>query len=491
MIWGLTVWSFASILILIISGIITAVAGFSKKHDKNASILTITCMAIAFFFVLLSIPDVLSGGVLSFQMNAWPAPFGITIVIDMLTLVLSLVITGIGLLATLFSYKYIKKRRAEFYALVCFLMAGLLGIVHTGDLFNLFVFFEISNVSSYALVAYYRKRRSVEAGIKYLILGTVASSMILLGIGLIYASFGTLNMADLALKLAGTTGTIVQIALGLLVSGFAFKCGLFPFHFWMPDAYQAAPSPVSAMLGGLSVSAGIYAILRLSVGIFGAPGTLLAAFLVLGSVSMITGAVLAIMQSDLKRMLAYSSISQMGYIVMSVGLGTTLGMVGGVFHIINHAIIKSLLFLCAGVIIFHAGTSNMYDIGKRVRFRPAMTYVFLIGVLALAGLPFFNGFASKWLIYLSTFEFSPLLTIFTIVVSVLTFAYGIKAFYLIFLSGGRSSLQPKIPYTMLVPLIILAAACIVIGIIPQFGTSISETISSGLNSVAYTGAVLG
>jgi len=491
MIWNFLAWSFVAIPLLIAAGIICAVTGLKRKHSTRTPFVAIAGMATALLFVLLSVQDIWGGNITSFQMNAWPAPFGITIVVDAFTILLSVMITGIGLAAAVFSYRYIKERRPEYYGLLCILMAGLLGIVHTGDMFNLFVFFEISNIASYALVGYYRKAKSAEAGIKYLIVGSVASSMILLGIALLYASVGTLNMAGLSVALAQSTSVIVPISLALLISGFAFKCGLVPFHFWMPDAYQGAPSPVAAVLAALSANAGIYSILRVGVSVFSSPQVLLTTLAVFGIASMVTGAVLAIMQSDLKRMLAYSGVSQIGYILMAVGLGTTLGMTGGVFHIINHTIIKSLLFLSAGVIIYHAGTSNMYEVGKKVRFSPAFTYIFLVGVLALAGIPFLNGFASKWIIYISTFEITPLLTVFTIIISVLTFAYGIKAFYLMFLSGSDSAARTKTPWSMMAPLVVLALLCIMIGIIPQIGTGVSEAISAGLDPVVYAEAVLG
>jgi multicomponent Na+:H+ antiporter subunit D len=489
MILSLEIWSFVAIPLLIAIGILTAITGIKRRHA--APFTAIGGMGVALLFVIMTIPDVIGGNTISFQMSGWLAPFGISIVVDTLTIILSLLITGIGLLATIFSYRVIKNRKPEFYALICLLIAGLLGIVHTGDLFNLFVFFEVSNVSSYALVAYYRKKRSAEASIKFLIIGSIASSMILIGIGLIYATIGTLNMAGLALILPNTTGTIIPIALGLMISGFAMKGGIIPFHFWMPDAYSAAPSPIGAILGGLSVNAGLYSILRVGWVVFSAPNALLTVLMFFGIASMLIGAIFAIIQTDLKRMLAYSSISQVGYIIMAIGLGTTLGMVGGVFHIINHAIIKGLLFLCAGILIFHARTSNMYEIGRKLKFGSVLTYSFLIGILALAGIPFFNGFSSKWVIYISTFEISVTLTIFTIMISVLTFAYGIRAFYLMFMSGGNRTAQ-KTPWSMIIPVVILAIVCIVLGLVPQIGIGVSETIGSGLASAsAYTGAVLG
>jgi multicomponent Na+:H+ antiporter subunit D len=198
------------------------------------------------------------------------------------------------------------------------------------------------------------------------------------------------------------------------------------------------------------------------------------------------------MQSDLKRLLAYSSISQMGYIALAIGLGSTLGIVGGVFHIINHAITKSLLFLCAGAMIYHAKSTDMYQISVRMKFGRWISYSFLLGVLALAGLPLLNGFASKWLIYIATIHFNPVLTIITLVVTALTVAYGLKAFYVLFMKNPEPRTEKaKIPWSMKIPIAVLVTLCFILGIFPEIGYWLAEMASSAFGNVEYARMVLG
>ncbi|MFH1445013.1 MAG: proton-conducting transporter membrane subunit [Nanoarchaeota archaeon] len=482
-----TIYSFYAILLLLASAFITAIVGIKK--DNLVPFISIASTFAAFLLTVFTVPLVISQKILTMQMQAWPAPFGITVVVDPLALIMALLVTGIGFFVSLFSFRYIEEGKTEYYTLLSLILVGILGVIHTGDMFNLFVFFEIVSISSYALVAFKRNKASFEASIKYLIMNSFATSLILLGIAFLYGMTGTLNMAHLAVEITGLSTPLLPITFGIILAGFALKAGLVPFHTWLPDAHSAAPSPISALMSGIMISMGVYAIIRLTFTVFFAPAAVLSMLVILGIASMLIGAVLAIMQSDLKRMLAYSTVSQIGYISMSLGLGTYLGAVGGIFHIINHTIIKSLLFLCAGVIIYKIKTSDMNKITSK--FHPLLGYSFLIGVLSLAGIPLLNGFASKWVIYLATLEVFPILTIFTVMVSVLTLAYGLKAFYLIFLVNVNHDKEKKsIPISMMIPIIILTALCIFFGIFSQFGYEISEFVVSSLIKSQYILGVL-
>jgi multicomponent Na+:H+ antiporter subunit D len=200
----------------------------------------------------------------------------------------------------LFSQSYVKKNKSQYYALMCLLLAGLLGIIHTGDIFNMFVFFEIMSISSYGLVAFYRNRKALEASIKYIVMGALATSLILLGITFLYGAFGTLNMADIAVKASGYTGILLPLSIAFLLTGFSLKSGLVPFHTWLPDAHPAAPSPISALLSGLVIKGGIYCIMRVGFTVLGAPAILLQALTVIGVLSMVVGGALALVQTDLR-----------------------------------------------------------------------------------------------------------------------------------------------------------------------------------------------
>ena len=482
--------SFYSIAILFFTAFLTAATGFKK--ERFSQYIALAGSFIAMMLSLVTFLQVINtGSTMVHQIGGWPAPFSISMVVDPLSVTLITLACVIGFLAILFSQSFIKKNKTEYYALMCLVLAGLLGIFHTGDIFNMFVFFEIMNVSCYALVAFYRNRTSLEASIKYLFMGALGTSLMLLGIAFLYGTFGTLNFADLAIKAASYEGFIVPVALGLIFTGFAIKTGLVPFHTWLPDAHPAAPAPMSAILSGLVVNGGIYAMMRVGYTAFSAPQIFLTFLTVTGVMSMVLGGLLALMQSDLKRLLAYSTISQMGYIALAFGLGTQMGVSGGIFHLINHAIIKSLLFLGAGVIIHYTRTSDMRSIAGAFRPSPILTYSFLIGVLALGGIPFLNGFASKWLIYIATLQVNPILTILALITTALTIAYGLKAFYMIFMSNPNPSAKvARIPVTMSFALVVLAGLCLVLGFVPYICYYISDFAIQGLSTTAYVGAVL-
>jgi multicomponent Na+:H+ antiporter subunit D len=482
--------SFYSIPLLMASAFMIVAIG--SRRDKYVQYVALFATLATAALSIATAFQLANGGALTLQVSGWPAPFGITIVVDPLSIVFMVLVSAISFLTTLFSQSYIKHNRTEYYALTCLVLTGLLGIIHTGDIFNMFVFFEIMSISSYALVAFYRNRKALEASIKYLVMGALATSLILLGVTFLYGAFGTLNMADIAVKASGYSGILLPLAIAFLLTGFSLKSGLFPFHTWIPDAHPAAPSPVSALLSGLVIKGGIYCIIRVGFTVLGAPAVLLSALTVIGVLSMVIGGALAFVQTDLKRLLAYSSISQMGYIAMALGLNTQIAISGAIFHVINHAIIKSLLFLCAGVIIYYAKTSDMHKIAGTIKSNTLLTYSFLIGALSLGGVPFLNGFASKWLIYVAALQASPLLAVFALLITVMTLAYGLRAFYMIFMSNPNpGAKQVKIPLAMAIPLVILACACVVLGLLPVLGYYISDFAMAGLSSSAYVGAVLG
>lgn len=483
------IYGFYAVGIFLASAFLTGLV--SIKSDKYVPHIPIAASLVAVFLTVITLPDVFFWGAIKMQMEEWVAPIGISIVADTLSVTLALITTVVAFLVLLFSYRYISRNNAKYYSLLSLMFAGVLGILYAGDIFNMFIFFEVLSISSYGLVAFYRNRVSLEAGIKYLIMGSVATSMLLLGIAMLYGATGTVNMADLALKLPLIGGIIPAVALALIMSGIALKAGIFPFHAWIADAYEGAPSPVSAALSGIGIKAGVYAMLRVVFIVFNAPGIVLDMLLVFGVASMLIGALLALGQDNLKRMLAYSSISQMGYIFMAIGLGTALGTAAGMLHIVNHMIIKSLLFLSAGTVLWKAKSTNMKEIANTVRTTPLMTYSFLFGVLALAGIPLFNGFVSKWLIYVATFEKMPFLTLIAIVTSAITLAYGLKAFYAVFLSNEKAGVKVTLPMSMKIPLIVLIALIIVLGVMPQIGIWLAEMMSGSLNPSLYTGVVLG
>jgi multicomponent Na+:H+ antiporter subunit D len=348
-----------------------------------------------------------------YEVGGWKPPVGISLRLDALSWLLVAVIGGVSLCVVAYSIRYMDgyTGRRKFYALFLIMIAGMMGVVLTGDLFNMYVFLEIAAISSYALVAFGTESEELEASFRYAVLGSVASALVLLGIALLYGRFGTVNMAHLAAKLASRRANdLVIFAEILIVSGLALKAAIVPFHAWLPDAHPAAPAPISAMLSGVLIKAiGVYPLARVAFGVFGGGGELGYALMLLGGLSMVAGGVIAIRQSDYKRLLAYSSISQIGYVALAFGLGMTdpsapwarLAVAAGLFHLVNHAVFKSLLFLGAGSIEHSTGTRKLDEMGGLRERMPVTAWSSLVGAFSISGIPPFAGFLSKLLIVIA------------------------------------------------------------------------------------------
>jgi multicomponent Na+:H+ antiporter subunit D len=445
------------------------------KHPRARDYFALA-IAIATLLLVVNVAASIWGGIEVYEVGGWPPPLGINLAIDGLALLVGLIVVGVTTLAMIYSIVFMERESGlgQYYTLMLLLMAGMLGMAFTGDIFNLYVFFEIMSIASYALVAFHRSGISIEGSIKYLIIGSVGTSFILLGIALLYGFTGTLNIADLSDKIGGAAGSpplTLLIASSLFVAGFGIKIGMIPFHAWLPDAYQAAPSPITAVLAGGTAMVGVGAMLRVGYFIFG-PSMVGPLLIGLGIITMVLGAFIALVQRDLKRLLAYSGISQMGYILLGVGLGTSLGISGGLFHMLNNALFKSLLFLAAGAVIYRVGTSNMDELGGLMRRMPFTAGLFLIGALALSGVPPFNGFVSKLTIFLAGIDAGYLiLSIIATIISAVTLVYIIRAFIAVFLGhqAPRFKNVMEAPRTLLFPMMVLAIVCVVLGVFPHLG----------------------
>ncbi len=434
------------------------------RNRTAADFFAVAAVGISFALVLLSGPGILSGQIYIFHMGGWPPPTGIVIAADSLSWLMALIAAGLGFCVSLYSLSFIKRKQGEYYALLLLLVAGMVGFAITGDLFNMYVFFEIMSVSSYGLAAWLRTKKSLEGAFKFLVMGSLGTSLILLGTAFIYGLTGTLSLADIGLKIRGVHG--FEAALGIIVTGFLIKSAAFPFHGWKPDAVEGTVAPVAGLLSGVSTALGVYGLVRMLF-IF---DMLRMSWIVigLGVVTMTMGAVMALMQDELKRLLAYSSISQVGYILMALGLGAA-GLTAGLFHLFNNAILKVMLFLAAGVVLYHTGTTRMDKLGGIGRSVPVTAAAFLIGALGVAGIPGLNGFASKFLIYLSLWEVSPALTAAAVIVSAVTLAYYLKVFSCIFLGPPNKEIRirKKTPKLLLAPIVALAFLSVLFGVWPD------------------------
>jgi multicomponent Na+:H+ antiporter subunit D len=435
-----------------------------------------------------------------YRMGNWAPPWGIVLVSDGLSTLLLLTISIIAFLAIIFSVRYMNRytSKPKFFALFMLMVGGMNGVVLTGDFFNLFVFLEIASLASYALVAFGCEHEELEASFKYLILSGVASTFLLLGIAITYGLTGSLNMADVARTVGQmTSNSAVLFAIALFIMGFGLKAALVPFHPWLPDAHPAAPAPISAMLSGVLIKAlGVYTLMRLIFNVFGISPFISTVLMVLGGLSMVVGGLLAIGQDDLKRLLAYSSISQIGYVVVGIALGTPLGILGGLFHLINHATFKSLLFLSSGAIEYSTETRKLSRMGGLSRNMPVSTTSAAVGFLSISGIPPLNGFWSKLIIVIALVQARQyILAAVAVLVSFLTILYFMRVQRNLFFGdvpAGLSKIR-EVPYLMRFSLVVLALMCLAMGLFYPYlsGAVLAPARDALLEGTAYVQKVFG
>ncbi|MBU2495695.1 MAG: proton-conducting transporter membrane subunit [Candidatus Omnitrophota bacterium] len=423
-----------------------------------------------FFLLLLSLSILGISGV--YAVGGWPPPLGIVMVSDGLTTLMLLIVALISFAVTLYSIDYMElyTSKTRYYSLFLLMIAGMNGVIITGDLFNLFVFLEIASIASYALVAFGCQHEELEASFKYLVLGTLASTFILLGIAFMYGTYGTLNLAHLARLISENGSTAAtKCALGLFFVGFSLKAALVPFHAWLPDAHPSAPAPISAMLSGLLIkSIGIYALIRLLFNVFGFTPLISHILITLGILSMVVGVFLAIGQWDYKRLLAYHSISQIGYVTLAIGLGTPLGILAGLFHLVNHSVFKSLLFLNAGSVEYNLGTRDMKKMGGLQEKMPVTNATSLVGAFSISGLPPFNGFWSKLLIILACVQAKNIpAAVWAVLVSIITLSSFTKVQRYVYYGKLKEEWKDvkEAPQTMRIAMVMLAVCCVLMGLL--------------------------
>lgn len=410
-----------------------------------------------------------------YEVGGWDAPpLGIAMVLDGLTCFMLITVSLVSFLVAVYSINYMKMYTGtwKFYTLFLLMVAGMNGVVVTGDMFNLFVFLEIGSVASYALVAFGTEHEELEAAFKYMVMGVLTSLFILLGIALLYSYTSTLNMADMSRIVAEKgRGPVVMFAGVLFLVGFGLKAALVPFHAWLPDAHPSAPAPISAMLSGVVIKTlGVYALLRVIFGVLGLGEveSVLAILRALGAVSMVVGALLAIGQRDMKRMLAYSSISQVGYIVLAIGLGTYWGFLGALFYLLCHAVFKSLLFLNSGAVVYSTGTRDLEQMGGLGRRMPVTGATSMVASMSIAGIPPFAGFFSKLIIIMAAVKADQItLAIIAVVVSIITLSYYLKMQRMAFLGKLADAWKEirEAPSLMCVSMVVLAVLCLALVVV--------------------------
>jgi multicomponent Na+:H+ antiporter subunit D len=481
------------VLPLIVAGILPLVGKVSRRVLPdllaNAALLALLVIAATAGRALIA------GGPVLEQLSWLGEAVNLRLAVDGFSLFMLMAVALVGLAASLFSIDYMEHygAKANYYALYLVMIAGMNGLILSRDLFSVYIFLEVAAVASYALVAFGLAHDELEAAFKYLMLSVVASAFLVAGIAVIFGMTGQLDFAAVAAGLRElNAGPVVAIASAFFLLGFGLKAALIPFHAWLPDAHPSAPAPISAVLSGLLIKvSGVYAMARIFFNVFGLTPALSTVLMGLGIVSVIVAAFLALGQKDMKRMLAYSSISQVGYVVLGIGIGTPLGIVGGLFHLFNHALAKGLLFLSSGSIQRATGTRDLDEMGGLGKRMPVTAATNLIGSLSIAGVPPLNGFWSKLIIIVALVQAGhPVFAVLAVLASVLTLWYYLiiqrKAFF--GQLNAKWAAVKEAPFWMTASTVLLAALCVGIGIffsltVTTWIQPAADVLADGLHAV--------
>ena len=448
---------------------------------RNATAAWAVSMAVAWsvFGIAIKLVNDLSASnqVLYYRIGGWDAPWGIEYALDKVGGLVILVVSIIGALSLVYAKRSVEKeippeRIYLFYAMLMLCLSGLLGIVITGDAFNLFVFLEISSLSSYVLISLGKDKRALTSAFNYLIMGTIGATFYIIGVGMMYMMTGTLNMADLSTILPAVADSkTVMVALAFLTVGISLKLALFPLHAWLPGAYAFAPSVVTVFLAATATKVSLYVLMRIFFTVFGKVDVfetfqIQPVLLAMALAAMFIASLTAIWQQNIKRMLAYSSIAQIGYMVLGVAIATEAGLTGGIIHIFNHALMKGSLFMAVGAMAFAAGVTTVNDMAGMGRRMPLVMAAFVVGGLSLIGVPLTVGFVSKWALVSAALDAHmwPLAAL-ILLSSLLAIIYVWRVIEIAYLKPApENAVKPSaVPLSMLIPTWVLALASIWFG----------------------------
>ncbi|MEW5784343.1 MAG: monovalent cation/H+ antiporter subunit D family protein [Bacillota bacterium] len=497
-------------LILILAGLIPAftMPALARWKRELCAPYAIAVCGLVFSVALYLFSFVVRGEVLPLYVGGWEPPWGIEIAIDPLSGMMAILITGLALLIAIYSYHALRKEmkaeaRGWYYVEFLLCMVAMLGLVITKDLFNMYVFIEVVGLSACALVVSKGERIAVEASLKYLILATIGSGFVVFGIGFIYMVTGHLNMAmagQVLVENASRYPYLLWAAMSFFVVGFGVKSALFPLHLWLPDAHSSAPSPSSAVLSSLVVKVYIVALFKIFFVVFGTvlyqESYIRYLILILASAAMVGGSLFAFVQLELKRRLAYSTVAQIGYIYLGIGLGTPWAIVAAFMHLIVHALMKTCLFLCAGAIYYQTGRKKVTQLAGLGAKMPLTAAAMTVASFSMVGIPLTGGFISKFMLARGSIEAGyPYFIILIVVSGLLNAMYYFPILWQIYFvspgehdehgedqengthgnqgdhgshDSGGSFKWDQIPLTMKIPIAATAAGVVVLGIVGIF-----------------------
>ncbi|MEM8655690.1 MAG: Na+/H+ antiporter subunit D [Pseudomonadota bacterium] len=494
-------WTLATPLVL---PFLTAVLAFLTRFGPAGRWISVMGNTVLLAASILLMVRVLGQGVIAAQMGGWAAPFGITLVADYLSAVM-VVITAITALAvSVYALTDIDDRKEHlgYHALFNILIGGVIGAFLTGDLFNLYVWFEVMLISSFGLLVLGGKKEQIDGGIKYVTLNLISTILFLSGIGLLYGMTGTLNMADIARSLPGVEnqGLVTVIAMMFMVA-FGVKAAVFPLFFWLPASYHTPAFSVSAVFAGLLTKVGVYALIRMFTLVFDADiGFTHTVLLWVAALTMITGVLGAAAQNDIRKILSFHIVSQIGYMIMGLALFTPLALAGAVFYLVHHIVVKANLFLIAGVAERTAGSTDLNKIGGLYKSAPLLAFLFFIPAFSLAGFPPLSGFWAKYVLVAAALEDQAwIIAAVALVVGLLTIFSMTKiwaeAFWKPHPNGAEPALTALTPHAkrhLLLPIAGLATMTLIIGFYPDPFVDFAKAAAAQLlDPTDYMTTVLG
>ncbi len=475
---------------------------FMWKKIKPQRILSVVSAIVSLVISLIIFSDVYENGIISAQAGGWPAPFGISFVADIFSAVMVIITAVVGLAVAVYSLANVKPddEKTGYYPLYQILLVGINGAFLTGDIFNLYVWFEVMLISSFVLLALGGKRKQLEGAVKYVLLNLVSSSLFLAGIGMLYGMAGTLNMADLALKLPALKDSgLTEIVPVLFLAAFGIKSALFPLFFWLPSSYHTPSHATSAIFAGLLTKVGVYSLIRVFTLIFPGNDSINLILLIVAGLTMLSGVLGAASQMDFRKILSFHIISQIGYMIMGLALQSPLAIAGAIFYMIHHIIVKTNLFLVSGIVEEMNGTTKLKKLGGLYKSHLFTAALFLIPALSLAGIPPLSGFWAKFTIIKSGLDASEYIIVgVSLFVGLLTLFSMTKIWNEVFWKEKENNesdvaeLTATKKITLYLPVIFLAIITITIGLnAGPFFDAAARASEELLNPAVYIEAVLG